>query len=100
MTVATVRIAPLPAAPVGERLGVVALVVALHAGVGLVWMMQPEQPAIAVSELSVSVAMQQAEVAKPQAQPEQPKPQPRIERTEKQIQKQPVKSRNFIETAP
>lgn len=86
---------PLPTAPLGERLGVVALVVALHAGVGLAWMMQPEQPAITVSEMSVSVAMQQAEVAKPQAQPEPlpPKPRPRIERTEKQIQKQPVQEK-------
>jgi protein TonB len=98
MTVAAIRIAPMPAAPVGERLGMVALVVALHAGVVLAWMMQPEQPAIAVSEMSVSIAMQQAEVAKPQAQPGQPKPQPRIERTEKQIQKQPMQE--VAEAAP
>lgn len=82
----------LPAAPLGERAGVVALVLALHIGAGLAWMMQPEQPAIVVSEMSVSVAMQQAEVAKPQAQPEPPppKPQPRVERAEKPVPKQPV----------
>lgn len=66
----------LPAAPPGERLGVVALVVVMHAGIVLAWLMQPEQPAIVVSEMSVSVAVRQAEVAKPEAQPEPVKPAP------------------------
>jgi protein TonB len=90
----------LPAAPLGERAAVVALVIAVHVGLGLAWMMQPEQPAVAVSEMSVSVAMQQAEVAKPQAQPEPPppKPQPRIARAEKSVPKQPVQE--AAEAAP
>lgn len=90
----------LPAAPLGERAAVVALVIAVHVGLGLAWMMQPEQAAIAVSEMSVSVAMQQAAVAKPQAQPEPPppKPLPRIERAEKPVPKQPVKE--VAEAAP
>ncbi len=91
---------PLPAAPAGERLAVVALAVALHAGVALAWLMQPEQPAVAVSELSVSVAVRQAEAAKPQAQPEPPppKPQPRVERAEKPVPKQLVPE--IAEAAP
>jgi protein TonB len=89
----------LPAAPLGERAAVVALVLALHAGLGLAWMMQPEQPAIVVSEMSVSVAIQQAEVAKPQAQPEPlPPPKPRIERAEKPLPKPPVQEAD--EAAP
>ncbi len=101
MTSATMnRFDPMPAAPAGERVAVVALVVALHVGAGLAWMMQPEQAAIVVSEMSVSVAMQQAEVARPQAQPEPPppKPQPRIERADKPVPKQPVQE--AAETAP
>lgn len=91
---------PLPAAPLGERAAAVALVLALHAALGLAWMMQPEQPAIAVSEMSVSVAIQQAEVARPQAQsePPPPKPQLRIERAEKPLPKQPVQE--TAEAAP
>ncbi|BBI99629.1 hypothetical protein FGKAn22_13220 [Ferrigenium kumadai] len=90
----------LPAASLGERAAVVALVIAVHVGLGLAWMMRPEQAAIAVSEMSVSVAMQQAEMAKPQAQPEPPppKPQPRIERAEKPVTKQPVQE--AAEAAP
>lgn len=80
----------LPAASLGERAAVVALVLALHVGLGLAWMMQPEQAAVVVSEMSVSVAIQQAEVAKPQAQPEPPPPKPRIERAEKPVPKPAV----------
>ncbi len=86
--------------PLRERAGVVALVLALHAGVGMAWLLQPEQPAIVLSEMSVSVAMQQAEVAKPQAVPESapPKPQPRIERTDKPVSKPVVQE--VAEAAP
>ncbi|MFZ3017638.1 MAG: energy transducer TonB [Gallionella sp.] len=90
MIASTIPQTTLPAAPWGERIGVVALVVAVHAGLVLAWMMQPEPPAVAVSEMSVSVAIQQAEAAKPQVQPEPPKPQPRIERAEKPAPKPPV----------
>jgi protein TonB len=90
MIASTIPQTTLPAAPWGERVGVVALVVAAHVGLALVWKMQPEPPAVAVSEMSVSVAIQQAAVAQPQAQPEPPKPQPRIERAEKPAPKQPV----------
>lgn len=98
MTVAAIRIAPMPVTPVGERLAVVALVLALHAGLAFAWMMRPEPPAIAVNEMSVSIAMQQAEVAKPQAQPEPPKPQPVLERAERPAPKQPVQE--AAEAAP
>lgn len=90
----------LPATPWGERAAVVALVVAVHAGVMLAWMMQPEQPAVAVSEMSVSVAIQQAAVAQPQAQPEPPKPQPRIERAEKPALKPPVQEEAKVAPQP
>lgn len=80
------------AAPLGERAAVVALVVAAHAALMYAWWVQPEPPVIAVSEMSVSVAVRQAETAKPQAQAEPipPKPQPRIERAEKPVAKPPV----------
>lgn len=80
------------AAPWGERVAVVALVLAVHCGVMLMWLLQPEPPAVAVSEMSVSIAIQQAEVAKPQAQPEPAKPvplKPRIERAEQPVAKPP-----------
>lgn len=79
------------AVPWGERAAVVALVVAVHAALMYAWWVQPEPPVIAVSEMSVSVAVQQAETAKPQAQPEPipPRSQPRIERAEKPLPKQP-----------
>lgn len=81
-----------PDSSLGERVSIVALVVALHCGAVLVWMVQPRQPAIAVSEMSVSVAIRQAETAQPQAQPEPPapKPQHRIERAGKPAPKPPV----------
>jgi len=90
----------LSSAPWGERVGVVALVAAVHVGLALVWLMQPESPAVAVSEMSVSVAIQQAAVAQPQAQPEPPPPkqQPRIERAEKPVAKPPVQQ--AVDTAP
>lgn len=72
-----------PATPLPQRVGVVLLVLALHAGLGAVWILQPEQPTVVLNELSVSVAMQQAETVMPQAQPEPvqpPKSQPKIER--------------------
>ncbi|MCK9200938.1 MAG: TonB family protein [Gallionella sp.] len=90
MIASTIPQTTLPAAPWGERIGVVALVVAVHAGLVLAWMMQPEPPAVPVSEMSVSVVVQQAAVAQPQAQPEPPKPQPRVERVEKPAPKPPV----------
>lgn len=81
----------LPAAPLGEWVAFVALVIALHGGVGLAWVMQPEPPAIAVNEMSVSVAIQQAAAAQPQAQPELlPPPKPRAERAAKPIPKEPI----------
>jgi protein TonB len=101
MTAVTARIteAPLTATPVGERVAVVALVVALHCGVVLAWLAQPQQPSITVSEMSVSIAMQQAEVARPQAQIEPPpSPQPKIERAELPVPKLVVKE--AAETAP
>jgi protein TonB len=69
-----------PAAPLGERLGVVALVVAVHGALMYAWWAQPEPPVVQVSEMSVSVAVRQAEVAKPEAQPEPIPPKPRVER--------------------
>lgn len=97
MTAALFRFESLPTASLAERSVVVALVVLLHVGVALAWMMQPERPTVAVSEMSVSIAMQQAEVAKPQAQPELPRP-PRIERTEKAMTREPMQE--VAETAP
>lgn len=89
----------LPAAPLFERASVVALVLAVHCGVGLAWMMQPELPAIAVSEMSVSIATRQAQVAQPQARPEPPPPpKPRNERAEKPLRQRPVEQAN--EAAP
>ena len=86
--------------PLRERVGVIALVLLLHAGLGLAWMMQPEPPKIVLSEMSVSIAVQQAEVARPQAQPEPPppKPQPKIERAEMPLPKPVVQE--VAETAP
>ncbi len=65
---------------------IVACVLAVHLGIGLAWMMQPEQPAIVLSEMSVSVAIRPAAVA--QAEPETlsvtsppPKPAPGLMRS-------------------
>jgi len=96
MTVTAINPPILPAASRGERAAVVALVVAVHGALMLAWWAQPEPPVIAVSEMSVSVAIQQAETAKPEAQPEPPKP--RIERAEKPLSKPPV--RKEAEPAP
>lgn len=79
----------LPGTPMSERVTVVVLVLVLHGGVMLAWLMQPAPPSIAVSEMSVSIAMQPAVVA--QVPPEPPKPQPRIERAEKPLPQQPVR---------
>lgn len=77
-----------PSGRMRERASVIALVLLLHASLGLLWMMQPEQPAVVVSEMTVSVAAPQAEVAPPKVQPAPstpPKPNPRVERTEKPV---------------
>lgn len=47
-------------APLRERLAAVGLVVLLHAVVFAGWRMEPEPPAVTVSELSVSFASMQA----------------------------------------
>ena len=90
----------LPASPFCVRAGIVTLVLLLHAGLWWAWLALPEQPEIAVNEISVSIAMQQAPVAGPQADPPQPKPQLKLrtERAEKPIQKQAVQQ--AAETAP
>lgn len=54
----------------GERVAVVALVLAVHVAVVSVWLMKPEQASVAVSEMSVSVAIRQAEAVQAQAQME------------------------------
>lgn len=87
-----------------EWMGVLALVLAMHLAVGVAWWMQPEQPAVVLSEMSVSVAMQQAPVVEPQPvpPPEPPKPQPKVARTVQptpQSTSQPV-IREVAETAP
>jgi len=84
--------------PLRARVSVVALVLGLHAAVGVIWFLQPEQPAFVVNEMSVSIAMQQAPVAQPEPIPEPPKPQPKIERTDKPAPKPVV--REVAETAP
>ena len=70
----------------------VALVLGIHVALGLVWMMQPEQPAIVLNEMSVSIAMQQAEVAQPQSLPEPPPPRqkPKTERADQPVPRQVV----------
>lgn len=84
--------------PLRERVGVVALVLFLHAGLGVAWMMQPEHPPIVLNEMSVSIAMQQAQAVQQLPEPPPPKPQPKIERTDKPISK-PV-AQEVAETAP
>lgn len=86
--------------PLRERAGVVALVLFLHAGFGVAWMMQPEQPPIVLNEMSVSIAMQQPQVVQPQPLPEPPppKPQPKIERADKPVFKPVVQE--VAEAAP
>lgn len=82
-----------PPASLRDRGGVVVLVLVLHAALGVVWMMQPEQPEIVLNEMSVSVAMQQAEVVQPQALPEPlplSRPQPKIEQAVRPVAKQVV----------
>lgn len=86
--------------PLRERVGVVALVLFLHAGLGVAWMMQPEQPPLVLNEMSVSIALQQEQVAQPQPLPEPPppKPQPKIEHADKPISKPVVQE--LAEAAP
>ncbi|MFA6970777.1 MAG: TonB family protein [Gallionella sp.] len=86
----------LPVIPMRERVGVVALVLLLHAAFGLVWLMQPERAEVVVNEMSVSIAMQQAPVIQPE--PQQPALQPRVERSEQPVLKPAV--REVAETAP
>lgn len=81
-----------------ERVGVVALVLALHAGLGLAWMMVPEQPAQVIKEMSVSIAMEQAPVVEEKPEPPPPKPQPKVEKTEKPLPMPVV--RELAEQAP
>ncbi len=86
--------------PLSERVGVIALVLVIHLAVGMAWWMQPEQPAVAVNEMSVSLAMQVAPVVEPPPvqPPEPPKPQPKVERSEQPTTK-PVQ-REMTERAP
>lgn len=60
------------------------MVLLLHAALAWVWLSRPEQPKIAVNELSVSIAMQPEETEKPH--PPHP-PQQQAERTEKPVLK-------------
>lgn len=89
-----------------DRASVIALVLLLHGGLCLAWMMQPEQPAVVLKEMSVTLAMQQPEVAQPQVSPQPPspspppKPQPRIERAELPLPKQPVQEVDESATQP
>lgn len=87
-------------APLRERVGVVALVLFLHAGLGVIWMVRPEQPPVVLKEMSVSIAMQQEQVVQPQPLPEPPppKPQPKIERTDKPVPRPVVQE--VAEAAP
>lgn len=86
--------------PLRERVGVVALVLFLHAGLGVIWMVRPEQPPAVLKEMSVSIAMQQEQVVQPQPLPEPPppKPQPKIERTDKPVPRPVVQE--VAEAAP
>ena len=75
----------------------VALVLLLHLLLVLFWTMQPEPAAIALQEMSVTIALQPAEVLPPRAQVmqqseaiEQPKPQPRREAAVKLASATPV----------
>lgn len=68
--------------PLQERIAVVGLVVLLHALLFAAYWLQPEPPAVAVNEMSISFAnmqMQQADVLpqpKPKPKPRDPDPQP------------------------
>ena len=61
-----------------EKLGIASLVVLMHLMVVLAWLMQPVPPRILLSEMSVSVAMQQAPLADippvPVSPPSTPRP--------------------------
>lgn len=83
-----------------DRVIVIALVMLLHAGLGVAWKMQPEQPPIVLNEMSVSIAMQQPQVVQPQPLPEPPPPtpQPKIERTDKPVARPVVEE--VAEAAP
>jgi protein TonB len=63
------------------HLSVVALVVLLHAGVGLAWVMRPSDPSLVLNEMTVSIAMQQADIVQTTSTPKPlpPKPKPKAE---------------------
>lgn len=79
-----------PATSSGERLLVVALVLALHFGLILMWLMQPKPATVAVSEMSVSVALRRAEVAQAEPVPLPAPPKARVEPAAKPVLKPPV----------
>jgi len=63
--------------PLSEQFAVVGIVVLLHLSVFASYLLQPEQPAVMVNEMSISFAnaqMQQAEVPPAPLPPEKPKP--------------------------
>jgi len=79
--------------PLSERFAVVGLVVLLHLSVFAGYLLQPEQPAVMVNEMSISFAnaqMQQAEVTPPPL--EKPKP--------KEIEPEPAEEPAVKEVAP
>ncbi|MDP2762864.1 MAG: energy transducer TonB [Sideroxyarcus sp.] len=63
--------------PLYARLTVVGIVVLLHLSLFAAWLLQPEQPQVAVNEMSISFAtvqMRQADITPP---PPKPKPKPK-----------------------
>lgn len=79
-----------------ERLFVVGLVLALHAGFGGAWIMSPAESPPMVKAMTVSITMQQTPVIQPEPLP--PKPQPKVERTEQPVSKPVV--RELSDVAP
>ncbi len=86
----------LPVISLRERVGILALVLLLHVGFVLVWMIQPAAPKRVLNELSVSIYMQPVSVAKPQAAPHRLKP--RTVRTDQPVSMSVV--REVAEAAP
>jgi protein TonB len=79
--------------PLGERFAVVGIVVLLHLSVFAGYLLQPEQPAVMVNEMSISFAnvqMQQADITPPSL--EKPKP--------KEIEPEPAEEPAVKEVAP
>lgn len=83
-----------------ERFAVVVFVLILHAGFGGAWIMQPEQPAPLIKEMSVSVAMQQAPALPSQAEPRPPRQQPKTEHTDKPADKPLVRDASDVAPLP